>query len=118
MSYDIGVWVGESPPDVASAIERFQEHMIRLEGEPEPPHPAILAYIEELTSRYPDLTELPDEDVDESPWADGPLVNNATGPFYYFSMTYSGAEKALEFVAEAAARRGLVCFDPQGTRLI
>jgi hypothetical protein len=33
-------------------------------------------------------------------------------------MTYTGAERALPFVAETARGRGLVCFDPQEQRLI
>jgi hypothetical protein len=62
--------------------------------------------------------DLDEDHLDDSPWADGPLTGNVMGPFFYFATTYSGAHEALPFVAETAARRGLVCFDPQTRMLI
>jgi hypothetical protein len=90
----------------------------RYENTAEPPHPAILAYIEELEKRYPDLDTLDDAHVDESPWAEGHMIGNVMGPFFYFAMTYPGAGEAYSFVAETAARHGLVCFDPQTTKRV
>jgi hypothetical protein len=118
MSYDVAVWVGPKPADDASALKTFEELADRYEESGEAAHPAIIAYIEDLTERFADLTELDDDDIDESPWAVGPLSGNAMGPFLYLPMTYGRLEEALPFVAEAAARHGLVCFDPQTTKLI
>jgi hypothetical protein len=118
MSYDVAVWVGDMPTDDAAALKTYEELWERFEGTSEAPDPRILAYINDLTKRHPDLTELDDDHVDESVWADGPLTGNVMGPFFYFAMTYSGAEQALPFVAETAAAHGLVCFDPQSTKLI
>lgn len=71
-----------------------------------------------LQDHYPDLMDLPDDDLDTSAWADGPLTGNVMGPFFYFALTYSGAEEALAFVAETARTHGLVCFDPQRPGLL
>lgn len=118
MSYDVAVWVGPKPADDASALQTFEELADRYEDGGEAPHPEILAYIEDLTKRYADLTELDDHHIDDSPWAVGPLTGNAMGPFVYLNLRYGRLEEALPFVAEAAAGRGLVCFDPQTTKLI
>ena len=118
MSYDAAVWVGDRPKNDAEALKTYEDLWARYENTTEPPHPTILAYIQDLTKRYPDLTELDDEHIDDSVWADGPLTGNVMGPFFYFAMTYPGARKAYPFVAETAARHGLVCFDPQTVKLV
>ena len=118
MSYDVAVWVGARPANDATALTTYEELWKRYENTDEPPHPAILAYISDLESRYPDLDQLDDEHVDDSPWAEGHMIGNVMGPFFYFAMTYPGARKALSFVALTAAAHDLVCFDPQSTTLI
>jgi hypothetical protein len=118
MSYDVAVWVGARPADDAAALKTFEELWKRYENTVEPPHPAILAYLSDLQKRYPDLDELDDWPADDSPWAEGHMIGNVMGPFFYFAMTYPGARKALSFVAETAAAHNLVCFDPQSTTLI
>ena len=76
-----------------------------------PPTNAIRAYVEALLDRWIDMTE---EDVDDiSPWADGPLINNASGPIIYFAMRPSMADEVSAAAARMAVDRGLVCFDPQ-----
>lgn len=118
MSYDVAVWVGERPADDAAAAATYDELWARYEDAAVEPDPRILAYIADLTARYPDLDDLDDDHLDDSPWADSPLVDNVMGPFFYFSMTYPGADEALPFVAATAAAHGLVCFDPQDGTLI
>ncbi|MGN6694787.1 MAG: hypothetical protein ACTHN0_11490, partial [Aquihabitans sp.] len=76
--------------------------------------PAIVAYVDALLARWPDITT---DGGADSPWADGPLINNATGPVISFSMRWSAAEDASWLAAELAQTHGLVCFDPQAERL-
>lgn len=80
-----------------------------------PPTPKIRALVESLTQRFPDLTGLSDEDVDstDTPWASGPLMSEASGDFFYFPMTFPGAEAHLAEVLSIIQNHGLVCFDPQ-----
>ena len=118
MSYDIAVWESDRPSDDAEALKVYEAMWEKYEDAAPPPSPAILEYARALTAKYPDLDDLSDDEVDTSPWADSPLEGNIMGPFFYFAMTYSGAERALPFVAETARARGLVCFDPQEQRLI
>ena len=39
---------------------------------------------------------------EDSPWADGPLVGNASGSFIYFAMVWSRAEDASTYAARVA----------------
>jgi hypothetical protein len=90
----------------------------RYEETDEQPSTRILSYIEELTAKYPDLDELPDDEVDDSPWADSPLRGNVMGPFFYFALVPSKADETVPFIADTARRHELVCFDPQQEKLL
>jgi len=109
MSYDLAVWEGEHPSDDASAAAQYESLMDQMEsGELGEPSPRVRAYVEALLVRWPDIDE-----AEESPWADSPLMGNATGPLVYFSMVFSQADEASTFAAALAREHGLVCFDPQ-----
>jgi hypothetical protein len=118
MSYDLAVWDGPSPADDVAALEVFEGLYDRfMRGEGQSPTPRIRQYVEGLVARWPDLGD-DDEDEDASPWSDGPLINNASGPLFYFGMVFSKYQEAAEFAADLGRSSGLVCFDPQDRRLI
>jgi hypothetical protein len=119
VTYDVAVWEGERPADDADALVEYERMWEQYEDSSAPASPRILEYIKALTTRYPDLMDLPeDAPEDTAPWADGPLTGNVVGPFFYFALTYSGAEAALPFIADTARAHGLVCFDPQRPGLL
>jgi hypothetical protein len=64
------------------------------------------------------MTDLPDELVDTTPWADGPLINNATGDFFYFAMSPSRARGGGAVRGRDGAGAWALCFDPLGLRLL
>ena len=108
MSYDLAVWEGARPSSDAEAARMF-ETMLERNANREPA-PSIRNYVEALLARYPDLD---DDNEDETPWSDAPLIDNAAGSIIHFAMVYSMAEEASAFAAALAKRHGLVCFDPQ-----
>lgn len=112
VSYDLVVWEGAQPESDHEAAELYEQLMERRDsGVPDgEPSLRIRAYVEALLKRWPDIT---DDDGHDSPWADGPLLDNAFGNAIYLSMTLSRAEKAAEYAARLARERGLVCYDPQ-----
>ena len=85
---------------------------------PTEPTAKIKEFVETLTARFPDLDALGNNEVDDSPWADSPLLGNASGPFIYFAMvTNDAAQRAWELALATAAQLDLVAFDPQSGRL-
>jgi hypothetical protein len=119
VSYDIAVWeAGGRPATDEAALETYNEMWVRYEDTEESAGTQILGFIEELTARYPDLDDLSDEEVDDSPWADSPLRGNVMGPFFYFALVPSKADETIPFIAETARRHELVCFDPQQEKLL
>jgi hypothetical protein len=116
VSYDFAVWEGESPQDSDDAGEVFVKLYDQyVEAGASPPTPRITAFVQSLLAEYPDLDEVGD---DESPWAVGHLIGEASGPLVYFAVVYSRAEEMQRFVAATAREQGLVCFDPQIEQLL
>jgi hypothetical protein len=118
LSYDVAVWEGEQPSGDEAAASDFERLYEMLEQGAEPPSATIRGFVDALLARHRDLDELDDDEVDDSPWADGPLIGNASGGFIYFSMVPSAADETLPFVVETATASGLVAFDPQTGKLL
>jgi hypothetical protein len=119
MSIDLAVWEGDRPSSEAEAAKTYVELYSRyIEQEyPTPPTDAIARYVNMLLSRWPDRTSLDEDSQDESPWVDSPLLEDASGPFFYFAMVRNAAaEEAWRYAVETADAQGLVCFDPQSER--
>ena len=117
MSFDLAVWEGGRPSTDKAASQVYKQLVDEMDagGTPAAPSPAIRAYVDALLDRWPDIT---DDGGEDSPWADGPLINNASGQWIYFGMVWSKAGEAVEFAAEVAAQRGLVCYDPQSEAML
>jgi hypothetical protein len=117
---DIAVWEGPTPTSDDEAAKTFEELYDRyIESDADaPPSQRITEYVRALLERYPDLDELDDDAVDDSPWADSPLMGNARGPFIYFSLVANeAANEAWQHAVTTARAMGLVCFDPQSGTL-
>ena len=116
MGYNLAVWEGKRPKTNAEAKRTFEALFAKhQEAEKSPkPTPAIRRYVKALLVKYPDLD---DDNEDECPWSDSPLINNAAGPIFYFAMVFSQAKVASAFAAKLAKEHGLVCFDPQSNKL-
>ncbi len=114
VSYDLAVWDGEHPLDddaAGSAFDELYERYLESEDVAVPPSPRIDAYVNALIERYP-------EDGRDSPWASPPVIDEASGPIVYLLMSYGRAEEVSEYAAALAREYGLICFDPQGERLL
>jgi hypothetical protein len=118
VSYDIAVWEGDPPVSDRAALRVFSFLSSRYESASDPPTARLAAFVRALTARYPDIGDLPDDREGESPWSDGPLLQNAIGPFLYFSLVAGMAEAVLQFIVDSAHEHELVCFDPQTERLL
>jgi hypothetical protein len=115
VSYDLAIWEGDRSAVDAAALEEYgQLHTRYVRGDPEPPTPRIAAYVRALLDRYP---EIDTEAGEDSPWATGPLMREASGLFFYLPLMYSQCDEVSTWVAQLAQDHGLVCYDPQVGKL-
>ncbi len=120
MSYVIAVWEGGRPADDQAALETFEQmsgEWMGNGGVNPPPSPAIRRFVEALLALWPDITT--DAGAD-SPWSDGPLMNNAAGPIVYLGLSagLAGAVDADSVITALARAHDLICFDPEEPRLL
>lgn len=115
VTYDVAVWQGSRPADPADAMGEFKRRRAHVRQQREPASAEIAGFVADLLDQYPE--DNPDDLDDDSPWATGPLIDEASGDFMYFAMTFSGARLAYDDVVRTAQRHNLVCFDPQTSEL-
>lgn len=78
-------------------------------------HPSIEAFYGDLCRRYPELDDLEEDDVDQSPWS---CAHDRSDGYLVMCLNDGNhLPQAAKFVFELAARHGLICFDPQGPTL-
>jgi hypothetical protein len=72
VSFDLGVWY---EPSAITNEQATKKYLALCEGNVDEvtEHPSVDGFLDELRARYPDLDELPDEEVDDSPWSCGCL---------------------------------------------
>ena len=80
------------------------------EGDSNQPGSALVAFMADLTDRYPRLETLPDAEREESPWS-GSI--GETNGHALIAMGGSHCAEAVEYIMELADKHGLVCFDPK-----
>jgi hypothetical protein len=120
VSVDLAVWEGPQPASDDEAGRTFKalyRRFVKAQHDT-PPTERIAAYVGTLLDRYPDLSELDDATIEDSPWTDGPLIHNASGRFFCFNVVANEAgEDARTYAVSMARSAGLVCFDPQSGAL-
>jgi hypothetical protein len=57
------------------------------------------------------MCSVPDDEVDDTVWSDGPLINNFGHRAAVLGMSYSRVEEVLPFLVESANALGLSVFD-------
>lgn len=110
MGYQLLVWDGPRPEDDATAGTVCSEMMRRyFVGKGFEPTPAIRAFVEALTARWPEDTE--HLRSDDSPWKFPPLMAEASGPALFLNLRFGVGERAAFVMADMAEECGLVTFD-------
>lgn len=107
MSYNVAIALPDLPAADAAAWGAVDE-VIEAKG----PVPAVFEeLLVRLTDRYPCICDLPDEQIDDGVWSDGPLRNNLGHRASVLGMVYSRVDEVLPFLIEQANALGLVVFD-------
>ena len=74
-------------------------------------HPVLKELHDELTSKYPCICDLSDEEIDNDVWSDGPLIDNFSYDLAMVAMPFSVVEEVAPFVVETANKPGVIVFD-------
>jgi hypothetical protein len=73
----------------------------------------FLDLIEKLKATFPYICDLPDDEVDDGVWSDGPLSNNAGKDLTTLGVVWSQVDNAIPFLIKTANENGFVVFDSQ-----
>lgn len=113
MSYNIALFDFPIPNDFEKACEYFEKYE---DEDIQELSPSMLHFYQEISYLYPCLCELPDDEIDDSVWCDGPLINNFMTKIPVIGFVYSKVDEALPVVIELANKMGISILDwQQGT---
>jgi len=117
MSLDIGVFYTERPHSNDEAMARYIAY---CEEDDLAPYieasPKVKKFLEELTTTYPQIDDVPEGELESCPWACAFDVSKGHALMPMISSKY---EEAALLVVGLAQKHGLVCVDPQsGTILV
>ena len=80
-------------------------------------HPKLKELHDRLTSKYPCICDLSDEELDNGVWSDGPLINNFSQDIAMVAMPFSVVDEVAPFVVETAVNLGIIVFDHQSRNI-
>jgi hypothetical protein len=107
MSYNVAIVIPPISTDAAEAWEAL-DGFIEEDG----PRPAVFQELHDrLTARYPCMCSVPDDQIDDTVWSDGPLINDFGHRAAVLGMSYSRVEEVLPFLVETSTGLGLAVFD-------
>ena len=75
---------------------------------------AVDAFYKELTSRYPEIDTVPEEELYNCPWS---CAHDRSGLHVLMAMAWSRCAEIAPVVLDLAAKHGLVCYDPQESKV-
>jgi hypothetical protein len=107
MSYNVAVVIPPIPKDDSAAWKAVDD-IIEQSG----PRPAVFEALHaKLTSRFPCISSLTDDEIDNGVWSDGPLINNFGHRAAVLGIVYSRVDEVLPFLIETATGLGFSVFD-------
>lgn len=107
----VTVPIADDPGEAWAQLEELREEADEREYGA-PPSDELAELYRRLTARYPCIMEDP-----ESPWADGPLINNFGEAIATIGIMTSRIAEALPFVIETATEMGFTVFDAGDERI-
>lgn len=115
MSYTLDLIVARLPLENGDAWKAVEDLRSRYYGDPKEKAPLLVKLHEKLTERYPCLCSYVDDDpaMEDSPWADGPLINNFSSEMGMVAIVFSKVDEAFPFVVQTATGLGITVADGQ-----
>ncbi len=111
MSFDLGVFAYHDGVTTSQIKSTYIDASAKWEASLYFSH-----FIEKLLEKYPLLDNLPDAEIDSSPWAYNP--GGSDGHVILGLVSGSVAGEALQFIEAQVRELGLIIYDPQGDEII
>jgi hypothetical protein len=108
----LGVWKCLTPISNEEAAHQYQ--LLKDVGSERRFDAEVYAFYTGLIGLYPEIDTLPEEELDNSPWASSMEVS---GSHVIMAIVPEQSEKVVPQVLALAEENGLVCFDPQAGRV-
>lgn len=113
MSYGLGVWHSAKAISQTEAAELYAK-LCEETWVPSGHHIDLYTFYDQLTSRYPEVEAVSDDDLDSCPWA---CTSERSGAHVILWMRPEKSAEVLPEILRLAENYGLVCFDPQASKL-
>ncbi|MFC4994752.1 hypothetical protein [Rubritalea tangerina] len=113
MSYSLDLTLEELPTDKKAAyeqIEQLREELYAEELSDEDLRLNFKPLYDALLSKYPCICSPAGEN---SPWSDGPLINNFGSKHAIIAVTYSSVDEAVPFILQTCKKLGYTVYDGQ-----
>jgi len=107
MSYNVAIVIPPVPADDCEAW-KILDSLVEEQG---PIPPVFRQLHDRLTAKYPCTCSVPEDEVDDTVWSDGPLINDFLHRAAVLGIAYSRVDEVLPFLVETANDFGLVVFD-------
>src|SRR5262245_44972069 len=109
MSYTFAICNATLPNDYTAA----EEEAFRLREEAEPNQSVFSELLDQLTARYPCITDPKRSSTKPGPWSDGPLRQAKYNRALVLGLIFSRVNEVMPFVIETATALGLTIVDWQ-----
>lgn len=115
MSYDLAVWHTDEPLTDGNAAQIYVhlcEHWPYLNGD----SPAIRAFYEELTGRWPEIDTIPEHHIGNFEFCPWSCTLSRSGMAVLMACVWPKTVEVVQYVKPLARKHGLLLFDPQSNR--
>jgi hypothetical protein len=113
MRFYLGVWNSPTAISDDEAAARYRALNSEKPVAPEFDY-HVYTFYRRLTSLYPEVEMVPEDDLDSCPWACGLDV---TGDHLIMAIQPEQSEEVVPHILALAAQEGLVCFDQQSGKV-
>lgn len=115
MSYTVDLIIGSLPSNDDAAWKRIETLRESYYDDDRDKAEALIALHSVLTARYPCLCSYSDDDpaMDDSPWADGPMLGNFAHEMGMLAISFSRVDEVVPFIIRETNALGITVADGQ-----
>jgi hypothetical protein len=116
LSFDLAAFSGTRP----LTRERVVDAYVRLSDDPDgwkvllEADPAVEAFVAEISARWPQIDDVPNDEVDDCPWN---VAFDQSTAHVSSAIAFSRADEVAPVYIDAAVRHGLYVYDPQDDKV-